>query len=57
MFIHVDINECWNPCACPAGQKCHNLMGSHECRKEGNDKNINSVKNNNTTPQPCITFL
>ena len=46
MLLHVDINECWNPCACPAGQKCYNLMGSYECRKEGNYEHMNLGKIN-----------
>ena len=39
MFFLIDNNECWNPCACPAGQKCHNLVGSYECKLEGNYAN------------------
>ena len=44
MFIHVDINECWNPCACPVGQKCHNLVGSYECKQEGKCKKISKFR-------------
>jgi hypothetical protein len=28
----LDINECWNSCACGESQECVNLQGSCECR-------------------------
>ena len=33
--LFLDINECWNPCACDRGKECINSVGTYECKEPG----------------------